>query len=98
MDLAIILPMSGLLALQLLISLLLLGPRAISKHVASLLHLSRTSTAVSTVLHTLAVGIGAMTVSSILQLVGVVKVLNEPMVGAGDRYTVAMHPAVDHPQ
>jgi phage shock protein A len=83
MDLAVILPLSALLALQLLGSLLLLSPRAISKHVASLLHLTRTSSAVSSVMYTVAVAVGAMTISSIVQLVGVNKSLDAQL--AGDR-------------
>lgn len=83
MDLAVILPLSALLALQLIISLLLLSPRAISKHVASLLHLTRTSSAVSSVMYTVAVAVGAMTISSAVQLVGVIKSLDSQL--AGDR-------------
>lgn len=81
MDLAVILPLALLLFAQTLISLLLLAPRAVSKHVAQLVSLTRTSTVVSTVLYTTAAAVGAMTVSSIIQLLGVNKSLSAPQFG-----------------
>lgn len=81
MDLAVILPLSALLGIQLLASLLLLCPRAISKHVASLLHLTRTNSAVSSVLYTIAVAVGAMTISSGVQLSGINKSFDATLTG-----------------
>lgn len=88
MDLAVILPMSALLVVQLLLALLLLSPRALSKHAAALLQFTRTSTAVSSVLYTVAVAVAAMAISSMVQLSGVSKSLKAPL--TGDRYGPCM--------
>lgn len=88
MDLTVILPMSVLLGLQLIMSLLLLAPRAISRPVAALLQLTRTNSAVSSVLYTVAVAVTAMTISSVIQIQGVNKSLNEPVGLTGDRAMV----------
>ncbi len=84
MDLAVILPLSVLFCLQSLLSLLLLSPRALSKHIAGLLSLTYTNKVVNAVMHTVAVAISAMTISSLVQLLGVLASLNK--VHHGDRW------------
>lgn len=78
MDLAVILPLAALLACQVLLALFLLAPRAVSKHVASLLVLTKTNTVCSTALHTTAVALLAITISSLIQLLGIRKTMAAP--------------------
>jgi hypothetical protein len=81
MDLAVILPLAVLMLGQTLISLLLLAPKAISKQVAGLVSLTRSSTTVSTALFTIAAAVAAMTASSVIQLLGVSKTLKGAQFG-----------------
>jgi hypothetical protein len=67
MDLAVILPLGILLALQGLLSLALLAPRGLSKRAAALLALTRKQPAQS-VVFTIAAAVFAMTLSSTIQL------------------------------
>lgn len=64
--------------MQVLIALLLLAPRAVSKHIAGLLHLTKTNTVGSTVVYTTAVALLAVTVSSLIQLLGIRKTMAAP--------------------
>lgn len=68
MDLAVILPLAVLLFTQVVVSALLLAPRALSKHIAMLVSATRTQQVASTVLYTVAVAVAAMTASSLIQL------------------------------
>lgn len=81
MDLAVILPLAVLMLGQTLLSLLLLAPKAISKQVAALMSLTRSSTTVSTALYTIAAAVAAMTTSSVIQLLGVSKTLKGAQFG-----------------
>lgn len=63
MELAFTLPLFVLFAFQSAVSLSLLLPRAISKHVASLLKQTRTNTIVRTVLYTILVALVAITIT-----------------------------------
>eukprot|EP00775_Hariotina_reticulata_P003073 gene3073-3352_t len=81
MDLAVILPLALLLLVQSLLSVLLLAPRSLSKHIASLLSLTRSSQVVSSVLYTVAVAVLAITASSVLQLLGVLNSLKSTQFG-----------------
>lgn len=81
MDLAVILPLAVLMLGQTLLSLLLLAPKAISKQVAALMSLTRSSTTVSTALYTIAAAVAAMTASSVIQLLGVSKTLKGAQFG-----------------
>ena len=67
MDLAVILPLGILLALQGLLSLALLSPRGLSKHAAQLIAQTRKQPAQS-VVYTIAAAVFAMTLSSTIQL------------------------------
>jgi hypothetical protein len=71
-------PWPHLLKMQVLIALLLLAPRAVSKHVAGLMILTKTNTVGSTVVHTTAVALLAVTVSSLIQLLGITKTMAAP--------------------
>lgn len=84
MDLAVILPLTVLLVLQTLISLALLSPRALSKHAAALMALTKTNVTCQAVAYTLAGGVVAMAASSALQLFGVVNLMKANNV-FGDR-------------
>jgi hypothetical protein len=64
--------------LQVFLALLLLAPRAVSKHVASLMVLTKINTVCSTALHTTAVALLAITVSSLIQLLGIRKTMAAP--------------------
>lgn len=66
------------LCLQVLVALLLLAPRALSKHVAGLLVLTKTNTVCSTALHTTAVALLAVTVSSLIQLLAIRNTMSAP--------------------
>lgn len=81
MDLAVILPLAVLMLGQTLLSLLLLAPKAISKQVAALMSLTRSSTTVSTALYTIAAAVAVMTASSVIQLLGVTKTLKGAQFG-----------------
>lgn len=65
-------------AVQVLAALLLLAPRALSKHVAYLLALTKTNTVFSTVLYTTTVALLAVTVSSAIQLLGIRRTMAAP--------------------
>lgn len=59
-------------------ALLLLAPRAVSKHVAGLLALTKTHTVCSTVVYTTAVALLAVTLSSLVQLLGIRRTMAAP--------------------
>eukprot|EP00879_Flechtneria_rotunda_P010350 GHRR01010823.1.p1 GENE.GHRR01010823.1~~GHRR01010823.1.p1 ORF type:complete len:236 (+),score=62.90 GHRR01010823.1:125-832(+) len=83
MDLAVVLPLACLFVIQTLLSLLLLCPRAISRHIAALMSLTRTNAAVTAVIYTVAVAVLTITASSVIQLVGVLSSLKAPQMGEG---------------
>lgn len=64
--------------LQAFTALLLLAPRAVSKHVAGLLALTKTHTVCSTVVYTTAVALLAVTLSSLVQLLGIRRTMAAP--------------------
>jgi len=77
MDLAVLLPLSLILALQCLIGIALLLPRAVSKPVASLLASLSSNTATKSALLTIAGAVAAMTLSAFIQLMSVLETLKQ---------------------
>lgn len=71
MDLAVILPLAVVLFVQALLSVLLLCPRAVARHVARLLAITRTSAVVQAVVYTLVAAVSATTIASLIQLAGI---------------------------
>ncbi len=80
MDLAVVLPLAVLLFAQAFVSMLLLAPRAVSRFPAAVLATSR-GPAAQAVLYTLAVAVGAMTLSSLVQLISVLNTLRSTQFG-----------------
>lgn len=77
MDLAVLLPLAVMLALQAVIGLALLLPRAASAPVAKLLTAASGNAAAKSAVLTVAGAVGAMTVSSLIQLYGVMESLKK---------------------
>lgn len=77
MDLAVILPLAVMLGLQALIGFLLLLPRSVSKPVASLLDAASANPGAKSAMLTVAGAVAAMTVSSLIQLMGVLDTLKK---------------------
>jgi len=81
MDLAVILPLAVLFFLQSFLALLLLAPRAISRHVATQWARTQNNTVVNAVTYTIAGLVGAMALSSLVQLMGVLGALKQTQFG-----------------
>lgn len=77
MDLAVLLPLAVMLLLQTLLALALLLPRAASKPVASLLSYANSNAAAKSALLTVSGAVAAMTISSLIQLLGVLETLKK---------------------
>lgn len=72
------LPLAAVLAFQVLVALLLLAPRAVSKHVSSLLLITKSNQACSAVMYTTAAGLAAVTLSSLIQFLGIQQRMSAP--------------------